>query len=203
MKTVLVDSGAFLALDGPAERSPPQTVATFQELVGEGARLLTTNFVFDEAYTLLLVRLGRRRAVEWGESLRNSGLVRMERVDEDHEARAWEIILAFSDKDFSYTDATSFAVAENLGISEALSLDRHFHPGLAPAAPIRWSSSGPARAARLAISFLRSGSWPGYGAGRSGHRDIRARGHRRRTSTEYDLHQPHQLRAAVGSDLRT
>ena len=51
----------------------------------------------------------------------------MERVDEDHEARAWEIILAFSDKDFSYTDATSFAVAENLGISEALSLDHHFH----------------------------------------------------------------------------
>jgi uncharacterized protein len=127
MRTVLVDSSAFLALDDPAERNHPQTVATFQELVREGARLLTTNFVFDEAYTLLLVRLGRRRAIAWGESLRNSGLVRVERVDEDHETRAWEIILAFSDKDFSYTDATSFAVAENLGVSEALSLDRHFH----------------------------------------------------------------------------
>lgn len=127
MRTVLVDSSAFLALDDPAERGHQQTVATFRELVRGGARLLTTNFVFDEAYTLLLVRLGRQRAVSWGESLRASGLVRMERVDEDHEARAWEIILTFGDKDFSYTDATSFAVAENLGISEALSLDRHFH----------------------------------------------------------------------------
>jgi predicted nucleic acid-binding protein len=128
MRSVLVDSSAFLALDDPAERNHPQTVATFQELVRGGARLLTTNFVFDEAYTLLLVRLGRQRAVAWGESLRNSGLVRLERVDEDHEAPAWEIILAFSDKDFTYTNATtSFAVAENLDIPEALSLDRHFH----------------------------------------------------------------------------
>jgi uncharacterized protein len=126
MRTVLVDSSAFLALDDPAERSHHQTVAKFQELIREGARLLTTNFVFDEAYTLLLVRLGRQRAVAWGASLRASGLIGIERVDDNHEARAWEIILAFSGKDFSYTDATSFAVAESQGISEALSLDHHF-----------------------------------------------------------------------------
>jgi hypothetical protein len=48
------------------------------------------------------------------------------RVDEDHEARAWQIILDFTDQTFSYTDATTFAVAESIGIDGALSLDRHF-----------------------------------------------------------------------------
>lgn len=62
----------------------------------------------------------------WGESFRQGQLVQLLRVGEDHEARAWEIILAFQDKDFSYTDATSFAVAETLGIEEAFSLDQHF-----------------------------------------------------------------------------
>jgi predicted nucleic acid-binding protein len=48
------------------------------------------------------------------------------RVDDDHERRAWEIIVSFDDEDFSYTDATSFAVTESIGIEEAFSLDRHF-----------------------------------------------------------------------------
>jgi len=97
------------------------------ELLASGARLVTTNFVFDETYTLILTRLGRERAVTWGERFKAGKLVRVFRIEEAHETRAWEIILAFSDKDFSYTDATSFALAEDLGIETAFSLDRHFH----------------------------------------------------------------------------
>jgi len=87
---------------------------------------LTTNFVFDEAYALILSRLGRDRAIGWGEALKRSSLVQVVRVDEDHEERAWQILVQFEDKDFSYTDATSFAVAESYGIDEVFALDRHF-----------------------------------------------------------------------------
>lgn len=126
MRTVLVDSSAFLSLEDPDERSHLRARRTLDELLGSGARLLTTNFVFDETYTLILARLGRARAVAWGESFRQGQLVQLLRVGEDHEARAWEIILAFQDEDVSYTDATSLAVAETLGIEEAFSLDQHF-----------------------------------------------------------------------------
>lgn len=126
MRGVLVDSSAFLSLEDPDEQSHEATTRAFRELVSSGAHLLTTNFVFDESYTLILARLGRQRAVAWGESARASKLVELVRVDEDHEQAAWELILSFEDKDFSYTDATSFAVAQSLSIDEALSLDRHF-----------------------------------------------------------------------------
>lgn len=126
MRGVLVDSSAFLSLEDSDERTHEATTRTFHELVSSGARLLSTNFVFDESYTLILTRLGRHRAIAWGESFRTSKLIELVRIEEDHEQTAWELIVAFEDKDFSYTDATSFAVAQSLEIDEALSLDRHF-----------------------------------------------------------------------------
>ncbi|HUZ88061.1 MAG TPA: hypothetical protein VNF26_14035, partial [Candidatus Baltobacterales bacterium] len=55
-----------------------------------------------------------------------SALVQLMRVTDEHEDLAWKIILAHEDKEYSYTDATSFAVASSLGIVEVLTLDRHF-----------------------------------------------------------------------------
>ena len=124
---VLIDSSAFLSLEDPNERSHVECREALADLVAQKARLLTTNFVFDEAYTLILTRLGRDRAVTWGERFRAGRLVRAVRVDPDHEEQAWQLILAFADKEFSYTDATSFAVAASLDVTHALSLDRHFH----------------------------------------------------------------------------
>ena len=126
MRHVLIDSSAFLSLEDPDERAHTATRAAFRELVSARAHLVTTNFVFDETYTLILTRLGRHRAVAWGRDARASRLIELVRVGEDHEQAAWELIVSFDDKAFSYTDATSFAVARSLEIREALSLDGHF-----------------------------------------------------------------------------
>jgi predicted nucleic acid-binding protein len=123
---VIVDSSAFLSLEDADERSHQRTRDAFRELVLARRRLVTTNFVFGETYTLIMSRLGRDRAVSWASSFLAGRVVELLRVTDAHEDRAWEIILDFEDKDFSYTDATTFAVAENLGIPDALSLDRHF-----------------------------------------------------------------------------
>ncbi len=127
MRAVLIDSSAFLALADPDEPSHQAVRSAFEEYLVSGMTFLTTNFVFDETYTLILSRLDRSRAIEWGDRLKESQTIGLIRVDEDHEAAAWDILLAFADKDFSYTDATSFAVAKSLAIDEALSVDRHFH----------------------------------------------------------------------------
>lgn len=48
------------------------------------------------------------------------------RAEEEDEGRARAIIRQYVDKDFSLTDAISFAVMERLGIGHAFAFDRHF-----------------------------------------------------------------------------
>jgi len=44
----------------------------------------------------------------------------------DIEAQAEAILRHYSDQDFSYTDAVSFAVMRQRGIAEAFAFDNHF-----------------------------------------------------------------------------
>jgi predicted nucleic acid-binding protein len=115
-----------MALEAADEERHEQAEGTLAKLVAGGVQLVTTNFIFDETYTLLLARLGRAAAVAWGERQLESAAIVLVRVTESNERRAWEIVKSFADKDFSYTDATSFAVAEYLGIDSAFAFDQHF-----------------------------------------------------------------------------
>ena len=56
----------------------------------------------------------------------DSNVLTVIRVSVADEARAREIIRQYQDKDFSLTDATSFAVMERLGITHAFTLDHNF-----------------------------------------------------------------------------
>lgn len=47
-------------------------------------------------------------------------------VGPEDEERALQILRQYRGKDFSFTNATSFAVMERLGIAQAVSFDRHF-----------------------------------------------------------------------------
>jgi predicted nucleic acid-binding protein len=126
MKSAIIDSSVFLSLEDPDERRHLDSLRVLDEALATGVVLATTNFVFDEAYTLILTRLGRTRAIAWGDALRASQAIQIIRVTASHEERTWEILSTFEDKPFSYTDATTFAVTEAHGIDGALSLDRHF-----------------------------------------------------------------------------
>ena len=83
-----------------------------------------TTIGISEIYTLMLRKIGRDKAIEYVEKLRSTAEI--ERVSEEDENKAWQIILRYQDKDFSYVDATSFAVMERLGIRDAFAFDGHF-----------------------------------------------------------------------------
>lgn len=101
-------------------------VRELNRLTQVGTQLVLTNFVRAEAHALILNRLGRAIADRFLFGLATDTTGSLVRTTEADEARALDIIRRYADKDFSLTDAISFAVMERLGIDTALTFDRHF-----------------------------------------------------------------------------
>lgn len=126
MRRVFVDTGAFVALRNRSEREHDAAREALSKLVSERAQLLTSNYVFSETYTALLVRAGRDEAIRWGRRFRAGDAIEMVRIDESIEQDAWSILESHADKRWSHVDATSFALMEREGIAEAFAFDHHF-----------------------------------------------------------------------------
>ena len=120
-----VDTSAYFAFTSSQDafHQSAQTIAL--RLAAERWRLFTTNFVVAETHALLLARLGRVIALNFLREIDRSSTTAL-RVSPADEERAREILVQYDDKNFSLTDATSFAVMERFGILHALAFDRNF-----------------------------------------------------------------------------
>lgn len=123
MKSIFVDTGAWYAL---IDKKDPEHSSAAGFLRANTFPLLTTNFIFDETVTLLRKRLGWNLAIEFGQKLKKSGFVSIASIKDEDEERAWEVFLKYKDKDFSYTDCTSFSFMQRLKTDTVFSFDAHF-----------------------------------------------------------------------------
>ena len=126
MSRVFVDTSAFVALRNRAEREHEAARQALRELTAARAQLFTSNYVFSETYTALLVRAGRHEAIEWGRRFRATAAIELLRVDDEIEDAAWSLLESYVDKSYSHVDATSFALMERHDVTEAFAFDRHF-----------------------------------------------------------------------------
>jgi uncharacterized protein len=97
-----------------------------------GRELFTTDFVVDETITLLLARRERSRAINFGRDVLITGVTPIEIVTLADLVNAYQIMLQYHDKTWSFTDCTSFVVMQRLANREVISLDEHFRqmPGV-------------------------------------------------------------------------
>lgn len=123
-RDVFIDTSAFIAIRARDDANHKKACAFLDIIKERRLRLHTTNFILDEVYTYFC-RV-HEVAVEMAELIKNNPIITLHRVAVDDEDRAWQILKDFADKDFSYTDATSFAVMKRLEIRTAFSLDEHF-----------------------------------------------------------------------------
>jgi predicted nucleic acid-binding protein len=126
MQWVFVDTSAFIALLDPRDDCHVQAVHVEQSLSGRAARLITTNFVLDETYTGLRGKIQHSAILRFRDLVRQSRRLSVIRITEALEDQAWKIFARYGDKDFSFTDCTSFAVMQQLGITTAFAFDEHF-----------------------------------------------------------------------------
>ena len=121
---MFVDTGAWYAVADASDRHHLEA-RTFYLKEAPAGRLLTTDLVVCETWALIAAHLGRAAALTFWETLRTTrtSIVTIETVDLE---AAWRIVHGFPDQEFSFTDCTSFAVMERLGIDEAFAFDTHF-----------------------------------------------------------------------------
>lgn len=121
---MFVDTGAWYAIADASDRHHAAARAFYLDRAPSG-RLVTTDLVVCETWALVAAHLGRTAAVTFWETLRVTRIPILTIESVDLEA-AWRILLSFADQDFSFTDCTSFAVMERLGLDEAFAFDVHF-----------------------------------------------------------------------------
>ena len=126
MRALFVDTAGWV---GCADASDPAHAACHAARDGAlEARhtLVTTDYVVDETMTLLRLRLGLPSAEAWWRQVDGSPRVRWERIDGARFDRALELLFRHRDKDYSFTDCTSFVVMRELKLASVLTTDKHF-----------------------------------------------------------------------------
>ena len=124
-RRAFVDSSAYFALSASRDASHAGAIAIVRRLIAQRWRMFTTNFIVAETHALLLTRVDRRTAARVLAEIDHSTTT-IVRASARDERRARQIIARYDDKDFSLTDATSFAVMERLRIGWAFTFDSDF-----------------------------------------------------------------------------
>jgi predicted nucleic acid-binding protein len=125
-RRVFVDTGAWYALQVQDDEWHQPAVDAMRALVGGPHVLVTTNHIVGETYTLLRIACGHSAALRFLDGLEESRRLARVFVSAELETRAYRILRQYADQEFSFVDATSFAVMRRDRIRHALAFDRHF-----------------------------------------------------------------------------
>jgi len=120
---IFIDTSAWYAASSNRDVNHPaaaQLLSSLQE------PFITSDFVVDETLTLFRARGENRHALEFGAAVIDAEFAEIVSIDSQDFARAWQIFQRYDDKEWSFTDCTSFVVMERLGITRAFAFDVHF-----------------------------------------------------------------------------
>jgi predicted nucleic acid-binding protein len=126
MKGLFVDTAGWVACADAADPSYNKAVAARDAWLQDGGVLITTDYVADETLTLLRLRLGLRTSEAWWQQVDASPRVRWEYISLARADKARAFFFRYRDKEFSFTDCTSFVVMRELKLQAVLTTDHHF-----------------------------------------------------------------------------
>lgn len=126
MRGLFVDTAGWMSL---ADGRDPRHDASKQTRDGwlkEHGVLISSDYVMDETFTLIRVRLGVEAAARWWDQVESSSFLRWEWMDRERAEKARRWFFRWQDKSFSFTDCTSFVIMRELHLRRVLTADRHF-----------------------------------------------------------------------------
>lgn len=130
MRRVFLDTWAWIALGHRRDSRHGEVKQLYQDLRREGALLFSSDYVVDEVVTLLFRRAPLDEAMTFSKALlaATQGYLNLEPVWPSRFAEAWALREKFRDKPLiSFTDLTTMVIMQELGITEVVTEDEHFH----------------------------------------------------------------------------
>jgi len=126
MRQIFVDSSGWIALYYRRDENHSRAATALGSLREAAVQFVTSDYIIDEALTHIRAWSGHPQAVKFGTVVRGHPLIEWVEVEARIWAAAWDIFVRYDDKEFSFTDCTSFAIMRDRTIREAFTFDSDF-----------------------------------------------------------------------------
>lgn len=126
MEKIFVDTSGWVALFVKNDKNHKKAVSIFEDIKSSKTLIYTSDYCIDETITTIMVRGGHRQSVFAGGALFTSEIIKIVHVSPDYFQSAWELYQKYKDKEFSFTDVTSFVIMKDIDIRKAFAFDREF-----------------------------------------------------------------------------
>jgi len=126
MKSVFVDTSAWLALINKSDEFHEKAKLIRNTLIKDKISFVMSDYIIVEIANCLSRISFRETAIKVIDFILNSEDIELIRVDEEIFEKAWGLYSRMIDKEWGFTDCTSFVIMRKRGIQEAFSTDHHF-----------------------------------------------------------------------------
>lgn len=125
-KKLFVDTSWFRAFSDPKDDFYTKASSQFKEISKNSIKLITSNYVLDETYTLIRTKVSFQSSLDFREMLASMvGTLKLVRVLPQDEFDAWKWFTQ-DWSGLSFTDCTSFALMNRVGLNDVVTFDKHF-----------------------------------------------------------------------------
>jgi len=123
---IFLDTCFFIALSDEKDKNHVKAKASLGKQVKKGARFVTGRNILIEYLDGVTKRIGKEKAVEELDNIRNSKLLVVEPLKEEDWDKAIVYFRKYNDQQIDLTDCLSFAIMERLDMKNVLTFDNDF-----------------------------------------------------------------------------
>lgn len=125
--SIFADTGAFLAYRNKKDRYHETALKLFRDaLKGKYGQIYTSDYIYDEALTLVLIRTNNIAVAMDIAEVIQSPRINMVFVDTELLEKSTKTFNQYSDRNLSFTDAVSIEIMKELNIEKYFGFDSHF-----------------------------------------------------------------------------
>jgi predicted nucleic acid-binding protein len=129
MERIFLDTSFLIAYYNADDVNHKNARDLITDMEGKMVHFFISDYILDEILTVLLIRSGKKKAIELCKTILDDiemGNIELLWIDHLTFEKAIEIFTNFVDKEWSFTDCTSYILIKSNLIEKSASFDEHF-----------------------------------------------------------------------------